>query len=144
MSSTEVLSTDTDSSSAEDSDFEEMGRNLENMLQNEKTSAQISQEQEEKERKELQLMLLGKGAAKTRTGSKTGLGYLQALTESKMEAKWGMSVEKPVNEVATFVQTRQQSVGNKSGCVFCGMLNVSIQLQDVAVWVLWGMFQKYF
>uniref|UniRef100_A0A452V7Z1 Transcription initiation factor TFIID subunit n=1 Tax=Ursus maritimus TaxID=29073 RepID=A0A452V7Z1_URSMA len=59
LSSTEVLSTDTDSSSAEDSDFEEMGKNIENMLQNKKTSSQLSREREEQERKELQRMLLG-------------------------------------------------------------------------------------
>lgn len=62
MSSTEVLSTDTDSSSAEDSDFEEMGKNIENMLQNKKTSSQLSREREEQERKELQRMLLGEGS----------------------------------------------------------------------------------
>ncbi|XP_072532739.1 transcription initiation factor TFIID subunit 1 isoform X3 [Salminus brasiliensis] len=59
LESTEVLSTDTDSSSAEDSDFEEMGKNIENMLQNKKTSSQLSREREEEERKELQRMLLG-------------------------------------------------------------------------------------
>ncbi|XP_060231493.1 transcription initiation factor TFIID subunit 1-like [Meriones unguiculatus] len=63
LSSTEVLSTDTDSSSAEDSDFEEMGKNIEHMLQNKKTSSQLSQEQEEQERKELRRMLLATGSA---------------------------------------------------------------------------------
>uniref|UniRef100_A0A668AGM7 Transcription initiation factor TFIID subunit n=1 Tax=Myripristis murdjan TaxID=586833 RepID=A0A668AGM7_9TELE len=58
LESTEVLSTDTDSSSAEDSDFEEMGKNIENMLQNKKTSSQLSREREEQERKELQRMLM--------------------------------------------------------------------------------------
>lgn len=62
MSSTEILSTDTDSSSAEDSDFEEMGKNIENMLQNKKTSSQLSREREEQERKELQRMILGEGS----------------------------------------------------------------------------------
>lgn len=62
LSSTEILSTDTDSSSAEDSDFEEMGKNIENMLQNKKTSSQLSREREEQERKELQRMLLGEGS----------------------------------------------------------------------------------
>lgn len=73
MSSTEVLSTDTDSSSAEDSDFEEMGKNIENMLQNKKTSSQLSREREEQERKELQRMLLGEGTSQIRKGSKTEL-----------------------------------------------------------------------
>uniref|UniRef100_A0A4W4EMP7 Transcription initiation factor TFIID subunit 1 n=1 Tax=Electrophorus electricus TaxID=8005 RepID=A0A4W4EMP7_ELEEL len=59
LESTEVLSTDTDSSSAEDSDFEEMGKNIESMLQSKKTSSQLSREREEQERKELQRMLLG-------------------------------------------------------------------------------------
>ncbi|XP_077597107.1 transcription initiation factor TFIID subunit 1 isoform X3 [Stigmatopora nigra] len=58
LESTEVLSTDTDSSSAEDSDFEEMGKNIENMLQNKKTSSQLSREREEQERRELQRMLM--------------------------------------------------------------------------------------
>uniref|UniRef100_A0A3Q2FW16 Transcription initiation factor TFIID subunit n=1 Tax=Cyprinodon variegatus TaxID=28743 RepID=A0A3Q2FW16_CYPVA len=66
LESTEVLSTDTDSSSAEDSDFEEMGKNIENMLQNKKTSSQLSREREEQERKELQRMLL---ASALSTGS---------------------------------------------------------------------------
>lgn len=65
LSSVEVLSTDTDSSSAEDSDFEEMGKNIENMLQNKKTSSQLSREREEQERKELQRMLLGEGSGFT-------------------------------------------------------------------------------
>uniref|UniRef100_A0A8C4SNE0 Transcription initiation factor TFIID subunit 1 n=1 Tax=Erpetoichthys calabaricus TaxID=27687 RepID=A0A8C4SNE0_ERPCA len=58
LESTEILSTDTDSSSAEDSDFEEMGKNIENMLQNKKTSSQLSREREEQERKELQRISL--------------------------------------------------------------------------------------
>uniref|UniRef100_A0A6Q2YD70 Transcription initiation factor TFIID subunit n=1 Tax=Esox lucius TaxID=8010 RepID=A0A6Q2YD70_ESOLU len=76
LESTEVLSTDTDSSSAEDSDFEEMGKNIENMLQNKKTSSQLSREREEQERKELQRMLMGeesdrdhKGPSALSTGS---------------------------------------------------------------------------
>jgi len=70
LSSTEILSTDTDSSSAEDSDFEEMGKNIENMLQNKKTSSQLSREREEQERKELQRMILGKGSDFTDTQTK--------------------------------------------------------------------------
>uniref|UniRef100_A0AAQ4S767 Transcription initiation factor TFIID subunit n=1 Tax=Gasterosteus aculeatus aculeatus TaxID=481459 RepID=A0AAQ4S767_GASAC len=66
LESTEVLSTDTDSSSAEDSDFEEMGKNIENMLQNKKTSSQLSREREEQERKELHRMLM---ASSLSTGS---------------------------------------------------------------------------
>uniref|UniRef100_A0A7M4DYU0 Transcription initiation factor TFIID subunit n=1 Tax=Crocodylus porosus TaxID=8502 RepID=A0A7M4DYU0_CROPO len=68
LESTEILSTDTDSSSAEDSDFEEMGKNIENMLQNKKTSSQLSREREEQERKELQRMLLGEDSG-TSAGS---------------------------------------------------------------------------
>uniref|UniRef100_A0A8C5AVY1 Transcription initiation factor TFIID subunit n=1 Tax=Gadus morhua TaxID=8049 RepID=A0A8C5AVY1_GADMO len=62
LESTEVLSTDTDSSSAEDSDFEEMGKNIENMLQNKKTSSQLSREREEQERKELQRIAMSTGS----------------------------------------------------------------------------------
>lgn len=59
LASTEVLSTDEDSSSADESDFEEMGKNLESMLSNKKTSSQLSHEREEQERKELHKMLCG-------------------------------------------------------------------------------------
>lgn len=83
LESTEVLSTDTDSSSAEDSDFEEMGKNIENMLQNKKTSSQLSREREEQERKELQRMLLGEESDRDHKGRKErrkGLcGFLEVL-----------------------------------------------------------------
>lgn len=65
-----MLSTDTDSSSAEDSDFEEMGKNIENMLQNKKTSSQLSREREEQERKELQRMLMGEESDRDNKGRK--------------------------------------------------------------------------
>ena len=42
LSSNEVLSTDEDESSAEDSDIDEMGKNIESMLSNKKTSSQVS------------------------------------------------------------------------------------------------------
>ncbi|XP_054481614.1 transcription initiation factor TFIID subunit 1 isoform X2 [Anoplopoma fimbria] len=70
LESTEVLSTDTDSSSAEDSDFEEMGKNIENMLQNKKTSSQLSREREEQERKELHRMLMGEDSDRDHKGRK--------------------------------------------------------------------------
>ncbi|KAG2464652.1 TAF1 factor, partial [Polypterus senegalus] len=70
LESTEILSTDTDSSSAEDSDFEEMGKNIENMLQNKKTSSQLSREREEQERKELQRMLMGEDSGPERDKNK--------------------------------------------------------------------------
>ncbi|XP_077961243.1 transcription initiation factor TFIID subunit 1 isoform X3 [Gasterosteus aculeatus] len=70
LESTEVLSTDTDSSSAEDSDFEEMGKNIENMLQNKKTSSQLSREREEQERKELHRMLMGEESERDHKGRK--------------------------------------------------------------------------
>ena len=45
LSSNEVLSTDEGESSDEDSsDIEEMGKNIENMLSNKKTSTQVSQQ----------------------------------------------------------------------------------------------------
>ena len=42
LSSTEVLSTDEESSSDEGSDIDELGKNLESMLANKKTSMQVS------------------------------------------------------------------------------------------------------
>ena len=41
LGSEEVLSTDEESTSGEDSDFEEMGKNIESMLANKKTSSQV-------------------------------------------------------------------------------------------------------
>lgn len=59
LSSCEVLSTDEGESSDEDSsDIEEMGKNIENMLANKKTSTQLSLEKEEQERHELRKLLM--------------------------------------------------------------------------------------
>lgn len=59
LSSNEVLSTDEGESSEEDSsDIEEMGKNIENMLSNKKTSTQLSLEREEQQRHELRKMLM--------------------------------------------------------------------------------------
>lgn len=60
LASYEVLSTDEGESSEEDSsDIEEMGKNIENMLSNKKTSTQLSLEKEEQQRHELRKMLMG-------------------------------------------------------------------------------------
>ncbi|XP_030243754.1 transcription initiation factor TFIID subunit 1 isoform X7 [Drosophila navojoa] len=68
LASSEVLSTDEDESSgSEESDLEELGKNLENMLANKKTSTQLSLEREEQERQELLRQLeeeQGDGASK--------------------------------------------------------------------------------
>lgn len=54
LGSSEILSTDEDESTAsEESDLEELGKNLENMLANKKTSTQLTMEREEQERQEL-------------------------------------------------------------------------------------------
>ncbi|KAJ8348205.1 hypothetical protein SKAU_G00267940 [Synaphobranchus kaupii] len=80
LESTEVLSTDTDSSSAEDSDFEEMGKNIENMLQNKKTSSQLSREREEQERKELQRMLMGEDSDRDKSRKDRRKAFSSALS----------------------------------------------------------------
>ncbi|KFU89184.1 Transcription initiation factor TFIID subunit 1 [Chaetura pelagica] len=82
LESTEILSTDTDSSSAEDSDFEEMGKNIENMLQNKKTSSQLSREREEQERKELQRMLLGEDSGNDKDRGKKDKREKKGLSNS--------------------------------------------------------------
>lgn len=62
LASEEVLSTDEGESSDEDSsDIEEMGKNIENMLSNKKTSSQLSMEREEQERQELRKMIMEGG-----------------------------------------------------------------------------------
>ncbi|KAJ8966592.1 hypothetical protein NQ314_003444 [Rhamnusium bicolor] len=60
LSSAEVLSTDEGESSEDESDedIEEMGKNIENMLANKKTSTQLSLEREEQERQELRKMIM--------------------------------------------------------------------------------------
>ncbi|XP_030762639.1 transcription initiation factor TFIID subunit 1 [Sitophilus oryzae] len=60
LASSEVLSTDEGESSEDESDedIEEMGKNIENMLANKKTSTQLSLEREEQERQELRKMIL--------------------------------------------------------------------------------------
>ncbi|XP_074028237.1 TATA-box binding protein associated factor 1 isoform X1 [Leptinotarsa decemlineata] len=60
LASAEVLSTDEGESSEDESDedIEEMGKNIENMLANKKTSTQLSLEREEQERQELRKMLI--------------------------------------------------------------------------------------
>ena len=63
MGSAEELSTDdeeSDENDEEDMDYEEMGKSIENIIANKKTSQQLSLEKEEEERKELRkLMLMG-------------------------------------------------------------------------------------
>ncbi|KAG5898078.1 hypothetical protein JTB14_001783 [Gonioctena quinquepunctata] len=60
LASAEVLSTDEGESSEDESDedIEEMGKNIENMLANKKTSTQLSLEREEQERQELRKMIM--------------------------------------------------------------------------------------
>ena len=58
LASSEVLSTDEgESTASEESDIEELGKNLENMLANKKTSTQLSLEREEQERRELKKIM---------------------------------------------------------------------------------------
>ncbi|KAJ8028294.1 Transcription initiation factor TFIID subunit 1 [Holothuria leucospilota] len=76
LASDEVLSTDEESSSGgDDSDFEEMGKNIESMLTNKKTSTQLSHEREEAERRELQKMIMGEdskdGSKEKKNGTST-------------------------------------------------------------------------
>ncbi|PIK49714.1 putative transcription initiation factor TFIID subunit 1 [Apostichopus japonicus] len=75
LASDEVLSTDEESSSGgDDSDFEEMGKNIESMLTNKKTSTQLSHEREEAERKELQKMIMGEDSKDGSKEKKNGAG----------------------------------------------------------------------
>ncbi|KAJ8919713.1 hypothetical protein NQ315_006241 [Exocentrus adspersus] len=71
LASAEVLSTDEGESSEDESDddIEEMGKNIENMLANKKTSSQLSLEREEQERQELRKMIM-EGGDKDRSKEK--------------------------------------------------------------------------
>jgi len=61
LASTDVLTTDEEDSEEDDSDFEELGKNIENMLSNKKTSSQVNAEREEAERRELREMMMEGG-----------------------------------------------------------------------------------
>nr|XP_018670467.1 transcription initiation factor TFIID subunit 1-like isoform X2 [Ciona intestinalis] len=74
LSSRDILSTDEDSSSADDSDFEEMGKNIENLLSNKKSTVQISHEKEEQERKELMKMISEDRSTESISRSSSGSG----------------------------------------------------------------------
>ncbi|XP_014670703.1 PREDICTED: transcription initiation factor TFIID subunit 1-like, partial [Priapulus caudatus] len=69
MSSSEVLSTDEESSS-DDSVIEEMAKNMEKMLKTKKSTVQISHEREEVERRELQKMMAGEAEGSQTAGGK--------------------------------------------------------------------------
>ena len=59
LGSVEELSTDENESEDEDMDIEEMGKNIENIIANKKTSQQLSLEKEEEERRELRKLIMG-------------------------------------------------------------------------------------
>ncbi|XP_051902895.1 transcription initiation factor TFIID subunit 1 isoform X2 [Hippocampus zosterae] len=101
LESTEVLSTDTDSSSAEDSDFEEMGKNIENMLQNKKTSSQLSREREEQERRELQRMLMGEESDRDNKGRKERRKVLSSSLSTSSHKDDDTSSVTSLNSAAT-------------------------------------------
>nr|XP_057942277.1 transcription initiation factor TFIID subunit 1 isoform X3 [Doryrhamphus excisus] len=101
LESTEVLSTDTDSSSAEDSDFEEMGKNIENMLQNKKTSSQLSREREEQERRELQRMLMGEESDRDHKGRKERRKVLSSSLSTSSHKDDDTSSVTSLNSAAT-------------------------------------------
>ena len=58
LSSSEILSTDEESSDSGGESEDELGRNLESLLASKKTAIELSHEQEEAERQELRRLLL--------------------------------------------------------------------------------------
>ncbi|XP_053398607.1 transcription initiation factor TFIID subunit 1-like isoform X2 [Mercenaria mercenaria] len=85
LSSTEHLSTD-EASSSEDSEFEEIGKNLESMLSNKKTSSQIKMEREEAERRELQRMMMeGKDDKQKKDSVKQEEDPMASVTGKKLK-----------------------------------------------------------
>lgn len=83
LSSAEVLSTDEESSGAEDDSDNELGRNLETLLRGKKTTAQLSYEQEEAERAELQRLLSEERPSRTPDLADTGELPRQATCMSR-------------------------------------------------------------
>ena len=68
LASDEILSSDDEETSSEeeeeDEDLDELGKNLENMVQNKKTSTQFQREREEAERKKLQKEMMAMSSSK--------------------------------------------------------------------------------
>uniref|UniRef100_A0A182J0C7 Transcription initiation factor TFIID subunit 1 n=1 Tax=Anopheles atroparvus TaxID=41427 RepID=A0A182J0C7_ANOAO len=85
LASSEVLSTDEgESTASEESDLEELGKNLENMLANKKTSTQLSLEREEQERQELLRKIMeGQGGQKKKKDDE-GMKDDQQSTSAKI------------------------------------------------------------
>lgn len=94
LSSAEVLSTDEGESTDEDSDedIEEMGKNIENMLANKKTSTQLSLEREEQERQALRKMIMEGGDVKKEKDKKKDEDDSQ---DQSNHAQQGMIRDKP-------------------------------------------------
>ncbi|KAF8778138.1 transcription initiation factor TFIID subunit 1-like [Argiope bruennichi] len=72
LSSVEVLSSDEDASSEDESDLEEMGKHIESIISNKKSAKELSLENEEAERKELQ-KLMNSGVSKENQKEKPDL-----------------------------------------------------------------------
>lgn len=90
LASSEVLSTDEDESSAsEESDLEELGKNLENMLSNKKTSTQLTMEREEQERQELLKKIMEDEEGNKNKGDKNKDGSTDAQQQSLQNANQG-------------------------------------------------------
>lgn len=89
LTSTEVLSTDEESSSDEGSDIDELGKNLESMLANKKTSMQLTHEEEEAERRELQKLLSDDKPCKESNGKSSAFNITgeKGKKESKKDSK---------------------------------------------------------
>ncbi|XP_074620092.1 transcription initiation factor TFIID subunit 1-like isoform X2 [Acropora palmata] len=89
LTSIEVLSTDEESSSDEGSDIDELGKNLESMLANKKTSMQLTHEEEEAERRELQKLLSDDKPCKESNGKSSAFNITgeKGKKESKKDSK---------------------------------------------------------
>lgn len=90
LASSEVLSTDEDESSAsEESDLEELGKNLENMLSNKKTSTQLTMEREEQERQELLKKIMEDEESNKNKGDKNKDGKADGQQQSLQNSNQG-------------------------------------------------------
>ncbi|XP_037823798.1 transcription initiation factor TFIID subunit 1 isoform X1 [Lucilia sericata] len=90
LASSEVLSTDEDESSAsEESDLEELGKNLENMLSNKKTSTQLTMEREEQERQELLKKIMEDEEGNKNKGDKNKDGNADSQQQSLQNSNQG-------------------------------------------------------
>merc|ERR1712106_1281586 len=105
LASDEILTSDEEESSSEeeeeDEDLDELGKNLENMVQNKKTSTQFQREREETERRKLQKVMMEskqERKLKEESGMKDDDGTIEANQVLRITRNFKMHKERNIQE----------------------------------------------